>query len=139
MNGFVDKQEIEEFLRVVQTGSDHIDSLVTDENVDDPFVFAVRAYLVSVGEKLKHIRKVFGEWPALIDHNHPAHAEMYAAAQRIAENTVQWGVESAGGRRQRPTKRRRRAAEPFYLYRRLLQNYRQTKAETRGALSRVAP
>lgn len=111
MNGFVDKREIEDFLRVVETGSDYLDSLITDENCNDPLAWAVQGYITNVSEKLEHIRKVLGEWPALLDQRHPSYHEMYVAVERIANEKPSQELEQ----RRVPAKRSRRAAEPLLL------------------------
>ena len=113
-SGFVDKQEIEDFLGAVEAGNGYLNEIMPDLN-DNAFAFAVQGYLLSIDEKLQEVRKIFGEWPALLDRSHPAYAEMYAAVQRIAENAVQQGMESAGTWRQSPAKRPRPGAKPLLL------------------------
>jgi hypothetical protein len=114
-SGFVDKGKIEDFLNVVETGSDYLDSLITNENCNDPFAWTVQGYVMNVREQLKQLRKTLGKWPALLDQRHPAYMEMYAAAQKIAGEATRQRLDPMRAQRQQPAKRTRPAAEPLLL------------------------
>lgn len=54
----IDKEELREFLTIVENGCDFLDSLITDANCnDDPFVWAVQGYVYNVREHFERFRK----------------------------------------------------------------------------------
>jgi hypothetical protein len=82
---FVNRKNINDFLTMIEAGCEYLNSLITDDNVDDPIPQAIYSYRLNVDERLAEIRKTLGDWPVLLNHQHPAHGEMYNAVQRIAE------------------------------------------------------
>lgn len=86
-NGLVDKREIEELLNTVETGSSYLNAIMPDLN-DNPFALAVEAYLENLDARVLQFRKVLGDWPTLLDREHPAYQEMLQAVQKIANRVT---------------------------------------------------
>ena len=81
---FVSKEELFRFLSLVESGADYLDQIVGDDT-EGLLTQAVMNYSQIVSSEVDGIRKMLGEWPALLNKEHPACAEMYNAVVQIAE------------------------------------------------------
>lgn len=85
---FLELKELQDSLRMIERGCDYLDSLITDENINDddnPFPQAVCNYRNSALERFATIRELLKSDAVVLNPEHPAFAEMYNAVCRIAE------------------------------------------------------
>jgi hypothetical protein len=96
-HAFVELGDLEECLRMIEAGCEYLDSLITGDNINDddnPFPQAVCSYRNNALARFARIREFLESGAIVLNPKHPAIAEMYDAARRIAEEAPRRHTES---------------------------------------------